>query len=75
MDGLYGTYYLNIQNQNEPGQQVSVCLRAISEEGYMFEYELFSGITAEEGFEESESYLSGEYRVFDAKGGKYVPAS
>lgn len=72
--GLYGNHYMKIKEEIDSGSEVRIFLRAVSSDGYIFEYEIFKG-TAEEsgdGFTE-EKCFTGEYSVYDRKGGLYIP--
>lgn len=75
VSGLYGNHYLNLREDVQGGTQVRILLQAVSTDGYTFVYELFAGTTEQDGddFVEQETYFTGDYSVYDRKGGRYEP--
>lgn len=71
---------LNVPSNNSSARNIRVFLRAKCEEGYIFTYDLFNGLTnvpeqensSAEGFQESDNYYLGNARVKDLKGGEYM---
>ena len=72
--GMSGTFDLNEKFEVKEGQKIRLFLRAKCENGYRFEYDLFSGVVKEEGpngFEETVDYFAPNDCVYDKDGNKY----
>jgi hypothetical protein len=68
---------LNLTYDLAAGTAVRIFLRATTEDGYQFTYDLFNGVTSEEdesgfGFEPSEDYFANNYAVYDRKQNVYM---
>jgi hypothetical protein len=67
---------LNLTYDLAAGTAVRIFLRATTEDGYQFTYDLFNGVTSEEdesgfGFAPSEDYFADNYAVYDKKQNVY----
>lgn len=84
IDGLAGTYEIDKEYEVEHDKSVRIYMRAVTTEGYRFEYDLFNGTTIDEDTEESleedddstgfvyaANYFAGNYSVYDQRGAKY----
>ncbi len=72
--GMSGTYFLEKSAEVEDGQTIRLFLRAKCENGYVFEYDLFSGVVQEDGpngFAETVDYFEPNYCVYDSQGNKF----
>jgi hypothetical protein len=67
---------LNLTYDLAEGTEVRIFLRATTEDGYQFTYDLFNGVTSELeenefGFAPSENYFADNYAVYDKKQNVY----
>ncbi|MBQ8040366.1 MAG: hypothetical protein IJ274_10940 [Lachnospiraceae bacterium] len=72
--GMSGTTEFKHSYEVEEGQTIRLFLRSKCENGYTFEYDLFSGIVQAEGpngFAETEDYFVPNYCVYDSHGNKF----
>lgn len=72
IESLTGDYVMDVEAEAADGANVRIFLRAVSVEGYTFEYELFHAAASEE---EEDGFIIGEdsrtpiYTIYDQKGG------
>lgn len=79
-----GTYEMKGEYEVENSQNIRIYLRAETEDGFVFEYDLFNATTVSAlvestsdedkdatGFETKANYFAGNYSVYDSKGAKY----
>ena len=79
-----GTYEMKGEYEVENLQNIRIYLRAETEDGFVFEYDLFNATTVSAlvestidedkdatGFETKANYFAGNYSVYDSKGAKY----
>ena len=82
-ESIAGTYEMKGQYQVRNSQDIRIFLRAGTEDGFVFEYDLFNATTISAfteatsndddytGFEKNTNYFAGHYSVYDRKGAKY----
>ena len=72
VEGMEGEFALDAEAEAEAGADIRIFLKAVSEEGYTFEYELFHATTSGEeegGFLMGTESKTPVYTVYDPKGG------
>lgn len=71
---LTGTYISNEKLEALPGKNIRIFLRAETVDGFVFEYDVFNGVTkpeGEAGFVERDNYFESYACVYDRRRGKF----
>lgn len=70
LGGITTSFPLDLELEVPAGSKVRIYLRAVTEENYRFEYDVFNAYTAEtgDGFAEAATYYLPNYMMYDDKG-------
>ena len=70
LGGITTSFPLDLELEVPAGSKVRIYLRAVTEENYRFEYDVFNAYTAEtgDGFAEAATYYLSNYVMYDDKG-------